>query len=759
MRVRRALPHAILFLFVAIPLGTRVHLPGAFDEPLYFSVMDDIFYYTKTAANFWSKGFYTFDGITHTNGFHPLWMWICTVLALPLGTHAIDWLPTLAVAGNVLAIVAAAHFCFAALRLLNFSAPFAVFLSGLPALLVPYQYLLNGMETGVLWLTYSALGWYLTRQISTNRPLSPLRLGFLSALVFLSRLDSAVLLIFIYILGAYKLGFRVFFLAGICMLMLVAPYLAWNMKVGGSPLPVSGQVKGDWTKLAIEARFGNSAQDLGDVMNSAVMRQRLSDSLGQGVSMPLFRVLNAASFGKIEVPNNVDKSIAQFGRMLIWALPLLVLMGFAGWMVRRSRAQTAGSISILFIVVISGFLFYVFQLIYYPYFSWRLYPWYIGIGILQVIALTLWALLAWCEALPTWARTALLSAVALPIAVSMSREPSTLSEQRKTWTTTNSTFDALGYWLRDNMNPGEVAVSWAAGRIGSAAGERSVVNMEGLIADKEVAALNTALDPTPWWIQHNVRYAANHYPMFTAAFGLDFCKPPTLDFFWSLRSRPFFEYSHAFRVVYRMAGGGTSGMIFEIDRDALRLAYGTRMELEEQLRAGVNVLPAEQMRELHAGSGTAFFPFTNRFAYTAREIAWALPAGTPSNTVVVAKCYVLDPSVRLGIAQVLHGRPTDIPPPCGWSFIQIDMSELYGGDNEGLSIRGLSVDGNALAYVDEVYLVPTEAMGTFSLAAREYVEFTTANMGNPNNPFPGKAPVVRVLPTDNLRQAVAPPTK
>jgi hypothetical protein len=751
------LPHVILALFVAIPLSSRVHLPGAFDEPLYFSVMDDVFYYTKTAANFWTYGFYTFDGITHTNGFHPLWMWICTALALPLGAHAIDWLPSLAVIFNLIAIVAAAHFTYASLRLIKLSVPFALFLSGLPALLVPYQYLLNGMETGVLWLTYAALGWYLIRQHSMKMPLSPWKLGLLSALVFLSRLDSAVLLIFMYIFGAFKFGFRVFFLAGIFMLLLAAPYLAWNMKIGGSPLPISGQVKSDWTALAVEAQFGNSDPSLRTLAKSEVMRHRLSDLLGQGVSMPLIRVFHAATLGHVEVPADVVTGIKQFGRTLQWALPLVVLMGIAGWMARRVRGQISNAIPIFGIVVVSGLLYYLFQLIYYPFFSWRLYPWYIGVGILQVIALTLWALFAWCEALPAWARTAFLSVVALPIIVAMIREPSTLSEQRRKLTTSSSTFDAMGYWLRDNMAPDEVAVSWAAGRIGAAAGDRAVVNMEGLIADRQVAELNKAVDPTPWWVQQNVRYVANHYPMFTAAFEMDFCKLPSLDYFWSLRSRPLFEYSNAFKVVYRMAGGGTAGMVFEIDRDALRLAYGKRMELEQRLRSGATMLPAEEMQELHAGSGTALYPFTNRLAYTAREIAWNLPAETLPNTEVVAKCYVLDPSIQLATGQISHVRPTNFPTPCGWAFISIGTAGLQSSESKTIRLQGLSVDGEVKAYIDELYLVPSAALSTFNQAAQEYVAFTIANIGVPEDPSPGKAPVVRVLATDNLRRTYSAP--
>ena len=45
-------------------------------------VADDAFYYLQTAQHIAQSGVSTFDGVTRTNGYHPLWMLCCTLLAL-----------------------------------------------------------------------------------------------------------------------------------------------------------------------------------------------------------------------------------------------------------------------------------------------------------------------------------------------------------------------------------------------------------------------------------------------------------------------------------------------------------------------------------------------------------------------------------------------------------------------------------------------------------------------------------------------------
>ncbi|HTX89855.1 MAG TPA: hypothetical protein VMC09_01450, partial [Anaerolineales bacterium] len=58
----------LLHLYIALSPANSV---------MHWYTSDDAFFYFKVAANITSGHGATFDGINHTNGFHPLWMLIC----------------------------------------------------------------------------------------------------------------------------------------------------------------------------------------------------------------------------------------------------------------------------------------------------------------------------------------------------------------------------------------------------------------------------------------------------------------------------------------------------------------------------------------------------------------------------------------------------------------------------------------------------------------------------------------------------------
>ncbi|MEM9212517.1 MAG: hypothetical protein AAGA63_13625, partial [Pseudomonadota bacterium] len=43
---------------------------------LTFYAFDDAFYYVEIARRLWEDGAFSFDGLTETNGFHPLWLFL-----------------------------------------------------------------------------------------------------------------------------------------------------------------------------------------------------------------------------------------------------------------------------------------------------------------------------------------------------------------------------------------------------------------------------------------------------------------------------------------------------------------------------------------------------------------------------------------------------------------------------------------------------------------------------------------------------------
>jgi hypothetical protein len=73
---KKRIPFEILLLVIILALHAYV----AFSPParlLNWFKTDDAFYYFTTARNIAEGRGITFDGLSTTNGFHPLWMAIC----------------------------------------------------------------------------------------------------------------------------------------------------------------------------------------------------------------------------------------------------------------------------------------------------------------------------------------------------------------------------------------------------------------------------------------------------------------------------------------------------------------------------------------------------------------------------------------------------------------------------------------------------------------------------------------------------------
>lgn len=71
--------YAIIFSLILFVFGlySLDHFPTGLFE-------DDTFFYYTTAYNSLKNGFFTFDGLNSTNGFHPLWMIFLIICGLPL---------------------------------------------------------------------------------------------------------------------------------------------------------------------------------------------------------------------------------------------------------------------------------------------------------------------------------------------------------------------------------------------------------------------------------------------------------------------------------------------------------------------------------------------------------------------------------------------------------------------------------------------------------------------------------------------------
>ncbi len=250
----------LLFLLTAaIALFARFRTPTL----LLASYQDDFFYYLKIAQNLALTGTSTFNSLTSTNGYHPLWMLVLTVLAIPF--QGIGFF----VALQVVSLVAA--LCFfvylrRTLRLLtteNLAGPASLVLGLLAVLLIRY-----GMEVTLAL----PLGMYLLYRLANDGLPADSRhaatLGLAAAALVLARLDAAILVALLCLAALPELALKKPTLARpslarpslaksgrrpgtaarlatflSCLLLPIGLYIAINWHVFHLLMPVSGLAK------------------------------------------------------------------------------------------------------------------------------------------------------------------------------------------------------------------------------------------------------------------------------------------------------------------------------------------------------------------------------------------------------------------------------------------------------------------------------------------------------------------------------------
>jgi hypothetical protein len=219
-------------------------------------VIDDAFYYFETAANLAHHGKMSFDGLTFTTGFHPLW----TLVLVP-----IYWLGLSNQGSFLVGILISDMVSMASILLLfwvlrrhlNVFVAFVLTLLFFSQILFPVQY---GLETPLLVGTFVALlAFYDSR---FRKPLSDVSvrecglLGGLLGLVVLARLDHALFaatFVVLFVasnhrsLATARGRQKVALVVGVAA-ALVVPYLLFNYATTGEIEPISGVIKRLWSQ-------------------------------------------------------------------------------------------------------------------------------------------------------------------------------------------------------------------------------------------------------------------------------------------------------------------------------------------------------------------------------------------------------------------------------------------------------------------------------------------------------------------------------
>lgn len=241
--------HPLLWLGVAAFAAMTVFvitspLPVLLDAYLH----DDSFYYLKTARNFASGQGSSFDGINHTNGYHPAWFAILAAMSW----SGVGYEQAVPVAMGIQAalfalgsIVLTAALTDAGVSALASAAAVCLVYFGIVPVLG-----WNVLESGAVQLASASVLWAFVRLHGAG--ISPFLLGVVLSAAFLSRLDH----VFFLPIGAALLARRiaqddigakvrrgVVFLAPV--VILVGGYLLLNLATSGHLMTVSGRVKSE----------------------------------------------------------------------------------------------------------------------------------------------------------------------------------------------------------------------------------------------------------------------------------------------------------------------------------------------------------------------------------------------------------------------------------------------------------------------------------------------------------------------------------
>ena len=208
---------------------------------------DDAFYYLVPAKHLLQQGRFTFDGVTPTYGFHPLWMLVTVTLTAIVGPGAAP--EHLVFAMNLVekAIQGiAAALCIAwYVREREADGSAAGFLGIALLLLCPYYIVFDqGMETTLAVALLAA-------SVQALRRDRPIMLGMLLALLFLCRLDSGIFVglpLALYAVWSRRgEPHRGWAIAPLIIAMVAMP-LAYLVATG-SPVPISGAIKSSFPAI------------------------------------------------------------------------------------------------------------------------------------------------------------------------------------------------------------------------------------------------------------------------------------------------------------------------------------------------------------------------------------------------------------------------------------------------------------------------------------------------------------------------------
>lgn len=241
--------HRTVFISLAAAGGLLRIVPAwlPLDWQLGHILSDDAFYYFTIARRLARDGLPSFDGLGPTNGFHPLWLAIITpVYTLPAGDPAaLRLILTLCGVLDTVSVILLIRILRSLHTGFGATAAAAALYAFSPALL-SHAGPLNGMETSLaVLILFALLGSYCAVLRNSSRwYASPGALGALMGLAVLARTDTIIIVAALGVtLGLSQRPDRTRFAlrTATAALVVLSPWLFWNLMTFGTVLQVSGR--------------------------------------------------------------------------------------------------------------------------------------------------------------------------------------------------------------------------------------------------------------------------------------------------------------------------------------------------------------------------------------------------------------------------------------------------------------------------------------------------------------------------------------
>ena len=227
-----------------------------FDDAFFFKHFgdDDVYYYFVIAKNIINGYGSSYDGISLTNGYHPLWMMtILPIFALEqsdlfIPLRAVYLLSSLLLLSGIFLLFRTLE-CLKIDKIISLFTIVLFFLFPMPFSIIPLSIftLISGLETPLLFFLTAAL-FLKSFNFSIDKKADYLLFGLLIALLILTRVDSVLyILLFPYIViksnNRFLISPKNIILFFVPIALIVLPYFLANYIMLGHFEPVSGMVK------------------------------------------------------------------------------------------------------------------------------------------------------------------------------------------------------------------------------------------------------------------------------------------------------------------------------------------------------------------------------------------------------------------------------------------------------------------------------------------------------------------------------------